>query len=175
MGTDGQLQWHYPDEGDQAALYSSLVDCNGNICFGTSGISGSCDFYTISSSGRVNWKYDGLIAPVPTMDLQGHLFFETVLRECKLTSTGFQGNLRWRTTLPNGGNLAPYVCDREGIIYVCAANSVDAYDNNGNLLWSVPLTAKATRVACPAIGYDGTLDVGTRVNSLIESRLYAID
>ena len=173
VGIDGQLQWHYSIEDDQTTLHSSLVDSDGNIYFGTFGISDSCGFYSISSTGRLNWKYDGLIQPEPTMDLKGHLFFDLALGECKLTSIDFQGNLRWQTILEDGANLAAYICDHEGFIYHCAANSVNAYDSNGNLLWHVPFVdAKATRIACPAIGYDGTLYVGTRAG---DSRLYAIE
>jgi len=170
VGTDGQLRWHYPIENNQTTLYSSIVDSYGNIYFGTVGISANCGFHSISSSGKLDWKYSGLIAVESTLDIYGNLYFEIVSSECKITSTDYRGNFRWEKTLESQGNRAPYICDREGIVYICTYNAVSAYQNDGDLLWQTPIEG-SSRISS-AIGYDGTLYVGVFKE---QAKLYAIE
>jgi len=173
VGPDGQLKWSFPVEGDQHATDSPLVDSEGFVYFGTFGISDSCGFYSLSPDGQLNWQYPGMFNGGATISNSGYTFFEIISSETKLISLDYLGDLRWQKE--NEVNLSPFICDNEVALYSCSSFGVNAFDSAGNLLWQVPFDTPSTRVACPAIGYDGTLYVGTFASPMNDSKLYAIE
>ena len=174
VGTDGRIKWRYPIEGDQGTMESPLVDSDGTIyfgtTFGTSGLSDGSGFYSISPQGKLNWKYSDVFYVGPTLNDKGYIFVDKS-SENYLASFDYQGNLRWQKR--EEYSLSQIISDNEGIVYFGSKNSVFAYTSDGKMLWRIPFDGSVTRVACPAIGWDGTLYVGTFAGK--DSKLYAIE
>ena len=179
IGTDGQLKWSYFLGGKQRTYSSPLIDSDGNIYFGTiflnSGITGY-GFYALSPQGKLRWKFPGISSLEPTMDSNGNLVFNNG-GSGNLISVDFMGDLRWQKE-NREYSQSSLISDRDGSIYLASYYwpslcHITAYDNNGNVRWKVPFDGNVTRVACPAIGRDGTLYVGTFAGK--DSKLYAIE
>ncbi len=171
---NGQIKWKYPIKEKQNTLYSPLVDSDGNVYFGTFGVGDSTGFFSLSSQGNHNWYYPGVISNEPTIDYDGRIFLQTGNVNQLLNSLDYSGNIVWQQEI--GSNKTTFICDREGAVYTFIRDEVkvSSYNSSGELLWQIDLEGISSRIAAPAIGYDGTLYFGT-YQAPGKSKLYAIE
>ena len=174
VGTDGVLRWKYAPGDSFRCLASPLVDSDGNIYFGAEGTPlYNSKIYSISADGNLNWSYrcgGGCGSEDPTMDRYGYLYIHAWLENMAIISLDYEGNFRWQ----DEQNKYPYaanICDNEGVVYIFQPD-VTAYDSHGKLLWQLPLEGRISRIASPAIGFNGILYVGTYGDT---NKLYAIE
>jgi len=167
---NGQIKWKRHIGERQNTLYSPLVDSDGNVYYGTFHLGDSTGFYSLSSQGSLKWYYPGVVSNEPAIDYNGNIFFDSGI----IISVDNSGNLRWQQYV--GPNKTTYICDQEGALYTFSTDRVkiSAFDRNGVLLWQINLEAYISRIAAPAIGYDGTLYFGT-YQEPGKSGLYAIE
>ena len=170
---NNQSEWILNINGDQHADQSPIVDSYGNIYIGTFGTSDSIGCSAISADGELQWKYPARVNSNVTIDRNGCLYFVDSANGGHLVSLDPSGKLRWETECE--ADLAPLICDNEGRIYLCSSTGISSFNSNGEFLWKAAYHASATRVTCPAIGYNSELYVGTFGSPLVESYLFAIE
>lgn len=170
---NGQIKWKYSIGEKQNTHYSPLVDSDGNIYFGTFHLGDSTGFYALSSQGQLRWYYPGVVSKEPTINYNGRLYFQTGNVDQQLISLGYSGNFCWQQEIDP--NQTTFICDKEDVVYTFSIwNAVKAFSNSGELLWEITFEGISTRIAAPAIGYDGTLYFGT-FQGPGQSGLYAIE
>lgn len=171
MNADGSPKWRFAlSPGQGGSFEPPAVDSQGNIWFGTNGISDSCGLYAVDPNGQQLWKYAQQCFGGECIAQTGLVLYRSkegvVALDC-------EGRLQWQS--PGVANYSPPVVDAEGVSYWCRPEEVVAVAPDGRILWHLPLEAGATRMGSPAIGYDGVLYLGTFGSPLNESRLYAIE
>jgi len=181
IDTLGNLLWK--NKFNNLPLSMPLVDNGGNIyVFGRDTLNNYA-LFSFYSDGSHRWSYPvraHFSFSAPTIDFEGNIIFYSLEYDYDLGkeisviySLDYYGNLNWKyvidpefswpETLIDHG----LVSDAEGKIYFGSTKGNYFYclDKNGELLWKFDLEGYEYD-SCPAIGSDGTLYIGTHLQSL---------
>jgi len=159
-----------------------LVDNEGNIyVIGADSLNNA--LISFHPDGSLRWRFHVKTHSnfsAPTMDFEGNIIFHTVEYDYSLSrnisiiySLDYSGNLNWKYVIdpellwPDTHINHGLVSDAEGKIYFGSTRGKYFYclDKNGELLWRFDLEGYEYD-SCPAIGSDGTLYIGTHLQSL---------
>ena len=170
--SNGEILWTFPTEdvNTQLKVIPPTADSDGNIYFGAYGsLSNKSGFYAINDKGEKMWKYSSNPTSEPVIDSYGRIYFPETFH---LISIDLLGNLMWKIESELYQTTA--ICNKDNIIYLCSPEHINAFSENGDLLWQIPFVGNVTRISPPAIGEDNTLYVGTFNAPMFESWFYAI-
>ena len=158
----GNLKWQFSPGGTISS--SPAADANGVVYFGTQ----SSDLDPISSivalnpDGTLKWLIPSCVTTKPVFGPDGSIVYVKYKKgdppyPCDVSAINPAGEELW--TAEGANAFCIPAVDAAGNVYVCC-DAVTAYDPDGVLLWSAPLTGMAT--GGPGLSPDGqTLSVST--------------
>jgi outer membrane protein assembly factor BamB len=178
--SSGSIEWKFPFPSPAGHTFTAhpVTSSEGTVYFGIGHtpllpppIVKQYGMYALDVAGKLLWCYDDEPVSEVAIDGNGRVCFSAAQR--RVLSLDCSGVVNWQASAPE--MLFNPVCDKEGVAYFCSLRGLYGYDRRGRLLWFVPFEGHVTRVSPPAIGYDGTLYVGTFNRPLTDGTLYAIE
>ncbi|RJP58697.1 MAG: PQQ-binding-like beta-propeller repeat protein [Melioribacteraceae bacterium] len=160
-----------------------LVDNEGNIYVLGRDTLDNYSLFSFYTDGSLRWSYPvrtHFNFSAPTIDFEGNIIFYSLEYDFEIgkdisviLSLDYSGNLNWKYVIdpeflwPDTHINHGLVCDAEGKIYFGSASGKYFYclDKSGEPLWKFDLGGYEYD-SCPAIGSDGTLYIGTHLQSL---------
>lgn len=177
----GNIKWEIP--GINSDWIRPAVDNNGNIYIFTR--STGVYLTSLTSSGEERWRYP--VNPMgdvsPSIDIDGNIicsgFADPNSNKYSLFSISPGGSLNWKYLLDYNDEPGGIITDAKGNIFFGSTMGTyfQAFNNKGELLWKMPLNNRQFD-SSPAIGSDGTLYIGTHINTMqygLTDDLIAVD
>jgi len=172
---EGNLNWQTDVLGGGLNHSAPALDQNGNIYVAT-----LADFlawydwrlYSFNPDGSQRWMYEsfnlepGGIQISPSIDEYGNIYVATCYTSgwwSGIYSISEQGELNWRRDTEILYS-SPAIDD--SAIYCVARQTVEARNNNGDLLWQFPVSSLIS-YSSPAIGSNLTIYVGTDAGKVL--------
>ncbi len=110
--------------------------------------------------GTIRWRNAACTGGSAAIAEDGTVYYQ---RSGLLIALNPDSSIRWTAHLPSGSKYGPPALGANGMVY-CSGykDTLFAYDENGNLVWTCPVSDKHNDrlEAAPAIGADGTVYCG---------------